>query len=98
LCAGQSENTRAAAGCDRQSQYADSAFAAYANPEGVAQINQAFSVPEPGLGYAPPTVDMGPMSLPGLVNSNQPHYLGGAHSSFGRLSLPAKAKDPGFGD
>lgn len=98
LCAGQSENTRAAAGCDRQSQYANSAFAAYANPEGVAQINQAFSVPEPGLGYAPPTVDMGPMSLPGLVNSNQPHYLGGVHSSFGRLSLPAKAKDPGFGD
>ncbi|WP_375548209.1 hypothetical protein ABWI01_11025 [Oceanicaulis alexandrii] len=98
LCAGGSEHTRAAAGCDPAAQTDPNGYAAYADAAGIAQIEAAFG-PVESLGYAGgSTVDLGSFSLPGQVNSNQPHYLSGVHSAFGRLPVSDKVRDPGFGD
>ena len=98
LCAGGSEHTRAAAGCDPAAQTDPNGYAAYADAAGIAQIEAAFG-PVESLGYAGgSTVDLGSFALPGQVNTNQPHYLSGVHSAFGRLPVSDKARDPGFGD
>ena len=98
LCAGGSEHTRAAAGCDPLAQTDPNGYAAFASAEEIAKIESAFG-PIEALGYAGgSTVNLSGFSLPGQVNSNQPHYVSGAHSAFGRLPVSDKTRDPGFGD
>jgi hypothetical protein len=98
LCAGGSEHTRAAAGCDPAAQTDPNGYAAYADAAGIAQIEAAFG-PVESLGYAGgSTVDLGSFALPGQVNNNQPHYVSGVHSVFGQLPVSDKVRDPGFGD
>ena len=98
LCAGGSEHTRAAAGCDPAAQTDPNGYAAYADAAGIAQVEAAFG-PIESLGYAGgSTVDLGSFALPGQVNNNQPHYVSGVHSVFGQLPVSDKARDPGFGD
>lgn len=98
LCAGGSEHTRAAAGCDPLAQSDPNGYAAFASAEEIAKIESAFG-PIEMLGYAGgSTVNLSGFSLPGQVNSNQPHYVSGVHSVFGRLPVSDKTRDPGFGD
>ncbi|WP_421860362.1 hypothetical protein [Oceanicaulis sp.] len=98
LCAGGSEHTRAAAGCDPAAQTDPNGYAAFASADEIAKVETAFG-PIETLGYAGgPTVNLGSFTLPGQVNTNQPHYLSGVHSAFGRLPVSDKARDPGFGD
>lgn len=98
LCAGGSEHTRAAAGCDPLAQTDPNGYAAFASAEEIAKIESAFG-PIEALGYAGgSTVNLSGFSLPGQVNSNQPHYVSGVHSAFGRLPVSDKTRDPGFGD
>lgn len=98
LCAGGSEHTRAAAGCDSITQDEPNGFAAYASAEEVAKIESAFG-PIESLGYSGgSTVNLGSFALPGQVNNNQPHYVSGVHSVFGQLPVSEKVRDPGFGD
>lgn len=98
LCAGGSEHTRAAAGCDPLAQTEPNGYAAFASVEEIAKIESAFG-PIEALGYTGgSTVNLSGFNLPGQVNSNQPHYVSGAHSAFGRLPVSDKTRDPGFGD
>jgi outer membrane biosynthesis protein TonB len=98
LCAGGSEHTRAAAGCDPAAQTDPNGYAAFASADEIAKVETAFG-PIETLGYAGgSTVNLGSFALPGQVNTNQPHYLSGVHSAFGRLPVSDKARDPGFGD
>ncbi len=98
LCAGGSEHTRAAAGCDPAAQTDPNGYAAFASAEEIAKIESAFG-PIETLGYAGgSTVNLGSFALPGQVNNNQPHYVSGVHSVFGQLPVSDKVRDPGFGD
>ena len=98
LCAGGSEHTRAAAGCDPTAQTDPNGYVAYASADEIARIEAAYG-PVESLGYAGgSTVNLGSFDLPGQVNNNQPHYLSGAHAAFGRLPVSDKNRDPGFGD
>lgn len=98
LCAGGSEHTRAAAGCDPLAQTDPNGYAAFASAEEIAKIESAFG-PIEALGYTGgSTVNLSGFTLPGQVNTNQPHYVSGAHSAFGRLPVSDKTRDPGFGD
>ena len=98
LCAGGSEHTRAAAGCDPAAQTDPNGYAAFASADEIAKVESAFG-PIETLGYAGgSTVNLGSFALPGQVNNNQPHYVSGVHSVFGQLPVSQKARDPGFGD
>lgn len=98
LCAGGSEHTRAAAGCDPAAQTEPNGYAAFASADEIAKIESAFG-PIETLGYAGgSTVNLGSFALPGQVNNNQPHYVSGVHSVFGQLPISDKTRDPGFGD
>jgi hypothetical protein len=98
LCAGGSEHTRAATGCDPAAQTDPNGYAAFASADEIAKVENAFG-PIETLGYAGgSTVNLGSFALPGQINNNQPHYVSGVHSVFGQLPVSQKARDPGFGD
>ncbi|WP_440958862.1 hypothetical protein ACFELO_01775 [Oceanicaulis sp. LC35] len=98
LCAGGSEHTRAAAGCDPASQTDPNGYAVYASAEEIAKIESAFGPIETLRYDGGSTVNLSGFSLPGQVNNNQPHYVSGVHSVFGQLPVSDKVRDPGFGD
>lgn len=97
-CAVASGQMREAIGCDGARDGAFEGFTAHADAETVARIDRAFAITDDDPGARTPTANLAPLTLPGQTFSQHSHYVSGAHSAFGRLSLPERARDPGFGD
>ena len=97
FCATGAREMRVAAGCDMMGEGAQG-ITGYGDDQPPDQLARGFWLREEGPGSPEYTVNAASLARPGQVFSQHSHFARGAHSAFGQLPLPARARDPGFGD
>ncbi|MGY6629306.1 MAG: hypothetical protein ACXIVL_12380 [Oceanicaulis sp.] len=97
FCATGARDLRVAAGCDMLGEGVQG-ITGYGDDLPPDQLPRGFWLREEGPGSPEFTVNAGSLARPGQVFSQHSHFSRGAHSAFGQLPVPARARDPGFGD
>lgn len=97
FCATGARDMRVAAGCDMLGEGVQG-ITGYGDNIPPDQLPRGFWLREEGPGSPEFTVNAASMARPGQVFSQHSHFSRGAHSAFGQLPVPARARDPGFGD
>ncbi|WBQ13795.1 hypothetical protein L2D00_03705 [Hyphomonadaceae bacterium BL14] len=97
FCATGSRDLRVAAGCDMLGEGAQG-ITGYGDNLPPDQLPRGFWLREEGPGSPQFTVNAAGLARPGQIFSQHSHFVRGAHTAFGQLPVPEKARDPGFGD
>lgn len=97
FCATGARDMRVAAGCDMLGEGVPG-ITGYGDNLPPDQLPRGFWLREEGPGSPEFTVNAASLARPGQVFSQHSHFSRGVHSAFGQLPVPAKARDPGFGD
>jgi hypothetical protein len=97
FCVTGARDLRVTAGCDMMGEGVQG-ITGYGDDQPPDQLARGFWLREDGPGSPEYTVNAASLARPGQVFSQHSHFARGAHSAFGQLPLPARARDPGFGD
>jgi hypothetical protein len=97
FCVTGARDLRVAAGCDMLGEGVQG-ITGYGLNLPPDQLPRGFWLREEGPGSPESTVNAASIALPGQVFSQHSHFSRGAHSALGQLPVPARARDPGFGD
>lgn len=97
FCATGARDMRVAAGCDMLGVGAQG-ITGYGDDVAPDQLPPGFWLRAEGPGSPEFTVNAASLARPGQVFSQHSHFSRGAHSALGQLPVPARARDPGFGD
>lgn len=97
FCATGAREMRVAAGCDMMGEGVQGIIG-YADDQAPDELRRGFWLRAEGPEAPGSTVNAASVARPGQVFSQHSHFARGAHTAFGQLPVPAKARDPGFGD
>lgn len=97
FCATGAREMRVAAGCDMMGEGVRGIIG-YGDDQAPDELRRGFWLRAEGPEAPGSTVNAASVARPGQVFSQHSHFARGAHTAFGQLPVPARARDPGFGD